>query len=153
MGVNSLPKTVTRQRRYCDLNPGPSAPESSTLTTRLPSHPCYYCPFIDTTRIVRGAGSMNRYGVRLSVRLSVPSIGRCSSRRRVCCCSPVGRRYRSTAAGALSSNGAAARRSAEKNSKCGQCYVDSRGTMLITGYIHKNNVHVAYCFRPNQKQK
>ena len=38
MGVNSLPKTVTRQRRDCDLNPGPSAPESSTLTTRLPSH-------------------------------------------------------------------------------------------------------------------
>jgi len=31
MGVNSLPKTVTRQRRDCDLNPGPSAPESSTL--------------------------------------------------------------------------------------------------------------------------
>ena len=43
MGVNSLPKTVTQQRRDCDLNPGPSAPESSTLTTRLPSHPksCY----------------------------------------------------------------------------------------------------------------
>ena len=39
MGVNSLPKTVTRQRRGCDLNPGPSAPESSMLTTRLPSHP------------------------------------------------------------------------------------------------------------------
>ena len=39
MGVSSLPKTVTRQRRGCDLNPGPSAPESSTLTTRLPSHP------------------------------------------------------------------------------------------------------------------
>ena len=38
MGVNSLPKIVTRQRRDCDLNPGPSAPESSTLTTRLPSH-------------------------------------------------------------------------------------------------------------------
>jgi len=38
MGVNSLPKTVTRQRRSCDLNPGPAAPESSTLTTRLPSH-------------------------------------------------------------------------------------------------------------------
>jgi len=34
MGVNSLPKTVTRQRL-----PGPSAPESNTLTTRLPSHP------------------------------------------------------------------------------------------------------------------
>ena len=38
MGVNSLPKTVTRQRRGCDLNPGPSAPESRTLTIRLPSH-------------------------------------------------------------------------------------------------------------------
>jgi len=37
--VNSLPKTVTRQRRDCDLNPGPSAPASNTLTTRLPSHP------------------------------------------------------------------------------------------------------------------
>ena len=35
MGVNSLPKTVTRQRRGWDLNPGPSAPE---LTTRLSSH-------------------------------------------------------------------------------------------------------------------
>jgi len=37
MGVNSLHKTVSlsRQRRDCDLNPGPSAPESSTLTTRL----------------------------------------------------------------------------------------------------------------------
>ena len=40
MGVNSLPKTVTRQRRGCDLNPGPSALVSSALTTRLPSHPC-----------------------------------------------------------------------------------------------------------------
>jgi len=29
--VNSLPKTVTRQRCDCDLNPGPSAPESSML--------------------------------------------------------------------------------------------------------------------------
>ena len=43
--MNSLPKTVTRQRRDCDLNPGPSAPESSTLTTRLPSHPqCQWQP-------------------------------------------------------------------------------------------------------------
>ena len=37
--MNSLPKTVTRQRRDCDLNPGHSVPDSSTLTTRLPSHP------------------------------------------------------------------------------------------------------------------
>jgi len=35
MGVNSLPKTVTLQRRGCDLNPGPSVPDSSTLTTQL----------------------------------------------------------------------------------------------------------------------
>jgi len=40
MGVNSLPKTVTRQRRGCDLNPGPSALESSMLTTQLIS--CRY---------------------------------------------------------------------------------------------------------------
>jgi len=39
MGVNSLLKTVTRLRRGCDLKPGPSAPESSTLIIRLPSHP------------------------------------------------------------------------------------------------------------------
>jgi len=38
MGANSLPKTVTRQRRDHDFNPGPSAPEFSTLTTRLPSY-------------------------------------------------------------------------------------------------------------------
>jgi len=36
--VNSVPETVTRQRRGCDLNPDPAAFESSTLTTRLPSH-------------------------------------------------------------------------------------------------------------------
>ena len=35
MGVNSLPKTVTRHRHDCDLNPGPSAPESNTVTTGL----------------------------------------------------------------------------------------------------------------------
>ena len=46
MDVNSLPKTVTRQRRDCDLNPGTSAPESSTLATRLPSHPSYLGPTV-----------------------------------------------------------------------------------------------------------
>ena len=35
--MNSLPKTVTQQLRDYDLNPGPSAPESGTLTTRLRS--------------------------------------------------------------------------------------------------------------------
>jgi len=36
--MNSLPKTVTRQHCGCDLSLGPSAPESSMLTTQLPSH-------------------------------------------------------------------------------------------------------------------
>ena len=48
--MNSLPKTVTRQRRDYDLNPGPSAPESSTLTTRLPSHPQGRTAKFDATR-------------------------------------------------------------------------------------------------------
>jgi len=38
MGVNSLPKTIIQQQRGCNLNPGPSAPESNTLTTWLLSH-------------------------------------------------------------------------------------------------------------------
>ena len=36
--MNRLPIRLTRQRRNCDLNPGTSAPKSSTLTTRLQSH-------------------------------------------------------------------------------------------------------------------
>ena len=55
MGVNCLPKTVTRQRRGCDLNPGPSALESSTLTTRLPSHPILETT--DSRVILTGYGS------------------------------------------------------------------------------------------------
>jgi len=70
MGVNSLPKTVTRQRRGCDLNPGPSAPESSTLTTRLPSHPytVAYCRlFRHFIALVIGKGKVFPY--------SLPSVG------------------------------------------------------------------------------
>jgi len=37
-GCEQFVRTVTRQRRGCDLNRGPTAPESSMLTTRLPSH-------------------------------------------------------------------------------------------------------------------
>ena len=33
--MNSLPKTVTRQHRSCNLNPGPTVPKSNTLTTWL----------------------------------------------------------------------------------------------------------------------
>ena len=39
MGVNSLPKTVTLTASRLRYEPRPSAPESSTLTTRLPSQP------------------------------------------------------------------------------------------------------------------
>ena len=58
MGVNSLPKTVTRQRRDCDLNPGPSAPESSTPTTALltTAH-AVRCVRIFCKRIVSAVGA------------------------------------------------------------------------------------------------
>ena len=51
MGVNSLPKTVIRQRRGCNLNPGPSAPESSTLTTQLyrATHSCIHAYIVIIT--------------------------------------------------------------------------------------------------------
>jgi len=62
IGVNSLPKTVTRQRLGCNLDPGPSAPESSTLslTSRLPSQPTLRysnlrrCQFVFTSRAAAG---------------------------------------------------------------------------------------------------
>jgi len=38
--VNSLPKTVTRQRHDCDLNLGPTAPELTTRPTKPPSLQC-----------------------------------------------------------------------------------------------------------------
>jgi len=106
--VNSLPKTVTRQRRDCDLNPGPSAPESSTLTTRLPSHPnCWH-------------------NIRSTVGfLSVPSIDSSSGCRRVCCSAPGGQEVsidRRRASGAPLQW----RRSTAHSSECGQCHVDSR---------------------------
>jgi len=54
--VNSLPKTVTRQRRDCDLNPGPSAPESSMLTTWLRSHQDKTSLHLNETRNEGGFG-------------------------------------------------------------------------------------------------
>ena len=56
MGVNSLPNTVTRQRYCCDLNPGPSAPESSMLTTWLLSHHIEYFASVEIIRWVRVEG-------------------------------------------------------------------------------------------------
>ena len=69
MGVNSLRKTVTRQRRDCDLNPGPSAPESSTVTTRLPSHPTTIglhkagCLQAEQTIAIRRRKFLNKFSV------------------------------------------------------------------------------------------
>jgi len=63
MGVNSLPETVTRQRRGCDLNPGPTAPESSTLTTRLSSHPCGYVCVKDDRECIIYSHSSHFYTV------------------------------------------------------------------------------------------
>ena len=71
MGVNSLPKTVTRQRRNCDLNPGPSAPGSSTPATRLPMHRCTRGVIVNsplhccTSGGVESAGERHQ-GVRLA---------------------------------------------------------------------------------------
>ena len=70
--MNSLPETVTRQRRGCDLNPGPSAPESSTLTTRLPSHPVQkanttnWLEFADKRRIAKDIQTFS-YNMHLTV--------------------------------------------------------------------------------------
>ena len=64
-------------------------------------------------------GSMQRYSVRLSVRLSDPSIDRFSSVRRVAAVGPADMRYRSTAAAVMRCSSTA------HNSKCEQCHVVS----------------------------
>ena len=104
--MNSLPKTVTRQRRDCDLNPGSSAPESNTITTRLPSHPfvgleraiesCLHCSHSMWSRVCE---AVERPSVRLSVGVSHHSTAgaACGGFAAEC---RVDRRYRSTAAAA-----------------------------------------------------
>jgi len=67
MGVNSLRKTVTRQRRACDLNHSPSAPESGTLTTRLPSHLWTYFLHLSMSSVIlidSSTGSPIRYDTK-----------------------------------------------------------------------------------------
>jgi len=75
MGVNSLPKAVTRQCRGYDLNPGPSAPESSTLTTWLPSHPGagekYHNRFVRSKQLILCPRLQEALG-NASIRPSVP---------------------------------------------------------------------------------
>jgi len=74
MGVNSLPKTVTRQRRGRDLNPGPSAPESSTISTRLLSG-------VQAELIMPAKAFARDYGIT-GVRLSVCQTDRQTNVRR-----------------------------------------------------------------------
>ena len=70
----------------------------------------------DTVRIVCGAGSIKRSGVRLSASQSVPSVERSSGVRRVCCWAPYAQKLSIDSAGrpaaAAPQPGAAARRSA-----------------------------------------
>jgi len=76
MGVNSLPKTVTRQRRGCDLHPDPSTPESSTLTSRLPSHPTslvysYWLALAKSGRLVLRHAVLNTWLIPVMLWLSL----------------------------------------------------------------------------------
>ena len=78
MCVNSLPKTVTRQRRGCDLNPGHYAPESSTLTTRLPSHSSLWIDAANTNKFSCHSnvpwGIEKRIPGRLSTAIIIPTL-------------------------------------------------------------------------------
>ena len=51
MCVNSLPKTVTRQRRGCDLNLGPTVPEFSMLTTLVVMSITTICCQLSSTEV------------------------------------------------------------------------------------------------------
>ena len=81
MCANSLPKTVTRQRRGCDLNPGPSAPESGTLTTRLPSHRRISHSITETIatlrRVQTSPESGEKYSTRKAATTDAPLLGFC----------------------------------------------------------------------------
>ena len=96
--MNSLPKTVTRQRRDCDLNPGSSAPESSMLTTRLPSHPGRN-KVADNSRFVPMNKLMNNprreiFGIfarSVRVKLLLNAVAVSQRRRRLTCAATLAR--------------------------------------------------------------
>ena len=60
-----------------------------SFKNRLSRYLFRQCGFMDAVRIC-GPGSMKRLSVRLSVRLSFPSIDNSNGRRRVCCWAPRG---------------------------------------------------------------
>ena len=103
--MNSLPKTITRKRRGCDSNPGPSAPQPLGYRATL--------IYMYTIRAYILLALPERCpSVRLFVRLShSPAEAACGGF--VAAVGPAGRRYRSTAARpAPHQHGAAARRAA-----------------------------------------
>jgi len=67
-GVNSLPMTVNRQRRDCDLNPGPSVPESSILTMHSANEPPLYRMGYDNDEDSRVGQSAYSFGGIVSQR-------------------------------------------------------------------------------------
>ena len=89
----------------------------SLVPEKLQSHAelIKYSPLIGTAHVVCGAGSINRRGVRLSVRpsvrLSVP-FASCSSVLRVCCCGP-------------GEQGTSINCYSVRAAECGQCHVVS----------------------------
>jgi len=86
MSVNSLPKTVTRQHLGCDLNSGPSAPESSTLTTRLLSHPSYRATHLISIALLINVISFclhSGYAIRLAGCSGTPGVKAFSSRQAI----------------------------------------------------------------------
>ena len=72
--MNGLPKAVSRQRRDCDLNSGPSAPESSMLTTWLLIHPVVqYIGLQSTSPLQELACCMGSHSDRADIPTFTPS--------------------------------------------------------------------------------
>jgi len=88
-----LRKCSTRKLQMCPspssaVSPKTTATKNDALVAQSIDSPSC-CPVPGNVASVSdsyAAGSMYQYGVRPSIRLSVPSIDRCSSVRRVCCC-------------------------------------------------------------------
>ena len=62
MGVNSLPKTVTRQRRDCDLNPGPEIQTDVVTVAADQSFPFFiYSPVLASVGFCFGKSQVYFY--------------------------------------------------------------------------------------------
>jgi len=137
MSVKSLPKTVTRQRRDCDLNPGPSAPESSTLTTRLPSlshfQGCWKTETLRRSSVqgFRGCGCTNNVYAKCSKSKVALNDVLIVKQFEACSVFTFMSRYRSESLDIL------------ENSAC-NCEKDGRLAASINQPEHARTVHVAH---------